>query len=115
VPRHAGVRSTPYALGVLQRPTEDHSPESRERADVLVRRLTRSAVLVATGATVLVGVIVAKEHPGASAGARATETTLPRHPTTSTPTAPSKSSPTSSRPPTTTTRRPVATSGGTSR
>ncbi len=33
---------------------------------VRLRRLTRCAVLTSTGATALIGVIVAKEHPGGS-------------------------------------------------
>ena len=46
------------------RPSSD-TPETRRRADVLLRLLTRSAVLGATGATIAIGVVVAKEHPGA--------------------------------------------------
>jgi cytoskeletal protein RodZ len=99
----------------MKHPDQENSPESRERADVRLRRLTRSAALAAVGATALIGAVVAKEHPGASSGASTTGTADPQAPVTSTPTAPSKSSPTSSQTPTATTRRPVATSGGTSR
>jgi hypothetical protein len=94
----------------MKRPNQDNSPESRERANVRLRRLTRSAILATAGATALIGVIVAKEHPGASSGDSATGTTPSQNPTTSVPTSTSNSSP-----PTTTTRRPVVTSGGTSR
>ncbi len=45
----------------------DNSPEARQRADARLRRLTRSAAVLATGATFAIGVVVAKEHPGASA------------------------------------------------
>ena len=121
------------------RPSSD-SPETRRRADVLLRLLTRFAVLGATGATIAIGVVVAKEHPGASASFNpvpaqvpttstsntSTPTTLP--PTT-TPTSsdPGSASPspapttttspttTTTLPPTTTTTPPVATSGATSR
>ena len=43
---------------------QSHSPETRRRANASLRLLTRIAALAATGATVAIGVVVAKEHPG---------------------------------------------------
>jgi hypothetical protein len=87
---------------------EHNSPETRDRANVRLRRLTRSAVLAATGATALIGVVVAKEHPGAGSGAGASgkppaqSATTPNAttpPTSSTPTStPTTSTPTTSTP-----------------
>jgi hypothetical protein len=92
-----------------------HSPETRERAEIRLRRLTRSAVIAATGATALIGIIVAKEHPGASSGA-GTDGTVPL-PSTSTSTSPSTTSPTTSTPvtspPTTAPSSPESVSGST--
>jgi hypothetical protein len=90
------------------------SPESRHRADARLRRLTRSVVLAAAGATALLGVVVAKEHPGAAPAPGST----PVPPTTTPAPTPSSGTVTSTpRPtaPTTTTTRPVVTSGGTGR
>jgi hypothetical protein len=89
-----------------------NSPETRGRADARLRRLTRVAALLATGATVAIGVVVAKEHPGASA----TSPTVPAQ----NPTAPSTTktrgpSPGAVSPPSRTRSHPVVTSGGTSR
>ena len=44
---------------------EPNTPESREQATSRLRALTRAAILAAGGATVLVGVVVAHDHPGA--------------------------------------------------
>lgn len=124
---------------------QSHSPETRRRANASLRLLTRIAALAATGATVAIGIVVAKEHPGGTAS-NASPVQAPTRPTTSaatpstttTVTSPPTTTPTSSGqgetsgsaspttttsppttttilPPTTTTTRPVATSGGTSR
>jgi cytoskeletal protein RodZ len=114
----------------MSRPDERLTPEGRDRAQVRLRRLTRTAVLAATGATALIGVVVAKEHPGAS-GTPVTTDTTPSSSTststsTSTTTAPSTGSgsvatpttvapTTTTRAPTTTTTTPKVTSGGSSR
>jgi cytoskeletal protein RodZ len=120
-------------------PSSD-SPETRRRANALLRLLTRSVVLVATGATIAIGVVVAKEHPGASASSnpvpsQAPITSTPSTSTTTTSppiTTPTSSDPgsastyqapttttspptTTTLPPTTTTTPPVVTSGATSR
>jgi hypothetical protein len=84
-----------------------HSPETRQRADARLRRLTRSAAVIATGATIAIGVLVAKEHSGASASSNTGQRQVQ---TISTP-----GTSTTTSPPTTTTTRPVVTSGGTSR
>ncbi len=92
---------------------ERSSPEARERANMRLRRLTRSAVIAATGATALIGVVVAKEHPGASSGASPKGTTPALPPTTSTTTSPPTTTPTTATPTTSTPTTP-ATSGGSS-
>jgi hypothetical protein len=87
-----------------------NSPETRGRVEARLRRLTRAAVLLATGAAVAIGVVVAKEHPGASAPsptAPAQSPSASSHSTTP--------SPITVAPPTRTRSRPVVTSGGTSR
>jgi hypothetical protein len=101
---------------------EHNTPEARERAKARVRRLTRAAVIAAMGATGLIGVLVAKERPGASSAETVTQTnpTTTTSTTTTTTTASgshrtsSTTTPTTSTP-TTTTTQPVVTSGGTSR
>lgn len=40
----------------------------RDRAKSRVRFLTRGAIVAASGATVALGIVVAQDHPGASAG-----------------------------------------------
>jgi hypothetical protein len=96
-----------------------NSPETRQLADARLRRLTRTAALVATGAAIAIGVVVAKEHPGASAPSKQVPLRPPAStPTSSAPRARSGStSPTTTTtsPPTKTRSRPVVTSGGTSR
>jgi hypothetical protein len=116
-----------------------YSPDTRRRAAASLRILTRLAAVAATGATVVIGIVVSKEHPGASASGAAplqtptTSTTVAPTTTTSplatTPTSSDLgaglSSPTTTTtlpptttttsPPTTTTTRPVATSGATRR
>ena len=124
----------------MKHPNEHNTPAARRRADARVRLLTRAAVLAATGATALIGVVIAKEHPGVSAASDATRSggsstsgTSTSTSTTSTSTTTTGSSgtsdtqatttPTTSKPttttttshPTTTTTQPVVTSGGTSR
>lgn len=115
------------------------TPIDRARAQARLKRLTRTVIVLAGGATAFIGVTVAKEHPGASAPpsnppppgpapATTPSTTIPPptnptpttgpispqgSPTTTTTTSPPPTTTTS--PPTTTTSRPVATSGGTSR
>ena len=56
-------------------PIGPHSPDSRQRAKVRLRRMTRSAVIAAAASTALIGVVVAKEHPGASSAASSSTTT----------------------------------------
>ena len=48
-----------------------YSPTARALAQARIRRLTRTAIVLAGGATAFIWVTVAKEHPGASAGAKA--------------------------------------------
>jgi hypothetical protein len=114
------------------------SPATRAQAQRRVRRLTRALVVLTGVATACLGVLVAREHPGASvpistpgagAGGTTTTTTPPPRPTTAPPTAGSTGSGTgdttssstpptttpTTLPPTTTTTRPSVTSGGTSR
>jgi hypothetical protein len=116
------------------------TPIDRARAQARLKRLTRTVIVLAGGATAFIGVTVAKEHPGASAAptgpplpgstpattpsTTATTTTPTTGATTTTGPIPPQGSPTSTTsppttatttPPTTTTTRPVATSGGTSR
>ncbi len=43
---------------------QPNTPESRERARSRLRSLTRGAVVAATGATVVIGVVVSRDHPG---------------------------------------------------
>jgi len=46
---------------------QPNTPENREKANARVRALTRAAIIAASGATVFVGVVVARDHPGAAA------------------------------------------------
>src|SRR5580658_3145061 len=103
------------------------TPASRHQAQVRLRRLTRTSVLAAFGATAVIGVVVADEHPGASGSTKTTtsSTTAPSPPTststtaspgsssTSATSAPSATTP-STTAPTTTTTTPRVISGGTS-
>lgn len=101
-------------------PLEPPSPDTRARAQVRLRRLTRAAVVGATGATALIAVAVAREHPGstgapgtrsASAGGGAASAAT----STRTSTRTSSGRTTATTAPTTTTTVPTVTSGGTSR
>jgi hypothetical protein len=116
-----------------------HSTDTRRRAATSLRFLTQLAAVAATGATVAIGIVVAKEHPGGTASGSvplqtsSTSTTVAPTTTTSPPTTTptssnlgaGSSSPTTTTtvppttttiaPPTTTTTRPVATSGATRR
>jgi len=74
--------------------------------------VTRAAALLAAGATVAIGVAVAKEHPGASATSPAVPAQNPSASRASTTTT---SPPIAVSPPTPTRSRPLVTSGGTSR
>jgi hypothetical protein len=100
----------------MRRRHQQNSPEGRERADVRLRRLTRSAVLLATGATAVIGVVVAKEHPGASAATSTSNepSTTPTTTPTTSPASGGTSTPVTQAP-TTTTSPPVVNSGGTGR
>ena len=77
----------------MSRPSRRHTPEKRQRADARVNRITCAAIVVATGATAVIGFAVAKEHPGKSSaaslkGSEPTVTLPPVHetaPTTSVP------------------------------
>jgi hypothetical protein len=95
----------------MQGSADSPTPESRARADMLLRRVTRWSVMVATGVTALIGVVVSQEDPGASSRA-ATSTSQ------SSTTAADKSSTvgtSNSTAPTSTASTPHVTSGGTSR
>ena len=50
------------------------TPGNRESVQARVRHLTRAAIFAAAGATVAIGVVVAHEHPGASAVRKGTTT-----------------------------------------
>jgi hypothetical protein len=50
----------------MAHPNQSNAPGSRERGQGRVRLLTRAAALLATGATVAIGIVVAHDHPGAS-------------------------------------------------
>ena len=50
----------------MARPNQPNTPQSRDRGDAWLRRATRAAVLGATGAAALIGVVVAQERPGSS-------------------------------------------------
>ena len=41
----------------MTHPHQHNSPQSRDRANTLLRRLTRTAVLAATGATAVIGIV----------------------------------------------------------
>jgi hypothetical protein len=129
---HAGgrIRTLVHAVDAA-----DHlTPRARAKAQARIRRLTRTAIVVAGGATAFMGVTVAREHPGGSAPsslppspapaptpAPASTTTTAPLPTApapaGAPVSPSTTPPTTPAtvPPTTTTTRPAVTSGGTSR
>jgi cytoskeletal protein RodZ len=102
----------------MQHQSEPSTPDTRQRALVRLRRLTRSSVLAAVGATAVIGIVVADEHPGSSRDSTGTTTTHTSTSDTSGTTTPASSSTysssTSSTAPTTTTTRPRVTSGGTS-
>lgn len=69
-----------FGLGCLQQkditgmpaPERSHTPADRDRARAWLRTLTRGTVVAATGATVAIGVVVSRDHPGASAGSAGT-------------------------------------------
>jgi hypothetical protein len=44
-----------------------NTPESRYRARSRLRRLTSGALVAATGATVVIGVVISHDHPGKAA------------------------------------------------
>ena len=50
---------------------ERSSPQSRQRAQVRVRRMTQSVAVAATASLALLGVLVAKEDPGSTSAATA--------------------------------------------
>ncbi len=55
---------------------QPNTPENREKARSRLRTLTRGAIFAATGATVVIGVVVSRDHPGArSTGKGAAATT----------------------------------------
>jgi len=45
---------------------QSNTPEDREQARSRLRALTRGAVFAAAGATVVLGVVVSRDHPGSS-------------------------------------------------
>ncbi len=141
---HSG-ETGPYAVCTVDKLDDPARPTpiDRARAQARLKRLTRTVIVLAGGATAFIGVTVAKEHPGASAAPAnpplpgstpaTTPTTTPPPTTTTTPTTSptttvgpispqgspttttSPPTTTTTSPPTTTTTRPVTTSGGTSR
>ena len=44
---------------------QPNTPENRDKARSRLRTLTRGAIFAATGATVVIGVVVSRDHPGA--------------------------------------------------
>jgi len=54
----------------MTRDEEAFTPQSRAKARSRLRTLTRGAVLAATGATAVIGVVVAHDHSGASTSLR---------------------------------------------
>ncbi len=55
---------------------QPNTPENREKARSRLRNLTRGVVVAAAGATVVIGVVVSRDHPGsASSGSSATKGT----------------------------------------
>ena len=110
-------------VSTMKRHNDPPSPESRARATVRLRRLTRAASVAAVSATALIGLAVAKDHPG-SANATTTKSTTASTTTGSGANSTSSSATSSSSigtttptttAPTTTTTAPKVTSGGTSR
>ena len=53
-------------------PGRQLTPESRREAQSRLRTLTTGAILAATGATVVIGVAVAREHPGSATTSKVT-------------------------------------------
>jgi len=54
---------------------EPNTPESRDKARSRLRTLTRGAVFAAAGATVVIGVVVSRDHPGSGTTGKVTATT----------------------------------------
>ena len=54
---------------------EPNTPESRDKATSRLRTLTRGAVFAAAGATVVIGVVVSRDHPGSGSTGKVTTTT----------------------------------------
>ncbi len=55
---------------------QPNTPENREKARSRLRNLTRGVVVAAAGATVVIGVVVSRDHPGsATSGSSATRGT----------------------------------------
>ena len=54
---------------------EPNTPESRDKATSRLRTLTRGAVFAAAGATVVIGVVVSRDHPGSGSTSGASTTT----------------------------------------
>ena len=106
----------------MKHPAEKPSPEVRQNADARVRRVTRLAVVSATGAAAWVGVVVAREDPGVQT-ATSTKSTSPGDLAPSRDGSPSNDGTPGSTvsgagasrtAPTSTVQRPVVTSGGSS-
>lgn len=55
--------------------SQPNTPAERDRAKARLRFLTRGAIVAASGATVALGIVVAQDHPGASAGRNAADST----------------------------------------
>ncbi len=56
-------------------PLHPATPAERDRAHARLRLLTRGAIVTAAGATVVLGVVVAHDHPGSAAPASTKDTT----------------------------------------
>jgi hypothetical protein len=96
-----------------------HTPEMRDRTQLRVRRLTRAAVVSASGVSVLIGFVVAAEHPGSSGASPSRTSDKGTSSTSSSSTGGSVGSSSgassTTEAPQTTTTTPQVTSGGTSR
>jgi hypothetical protein len=73
---HAGIEASREQRMLQMSPMPvQNSPQSRARAQNRVRHLTRGVVVVAAGATAVIGIVVAREHPGSSTVPPTSDTT----------------------------------------
>src|SRR5471032_3275480 len=59
----------------MKESVEQNSPPSLQRARLRLRRMTQTAVVAATASTAVIGVLVAREHPGTSSAETVTSRT----------------------------------------